>query len=336
VKKWTVRRVWWKYCCHDCGCNFDSKQKLPSRQKYGRGLMSWCVYYNVAFGLNMLRVHKSVEDIFGLRIADKQLYRWKSYVAAAYHSLCAEILQHILNSGVIHIDETTVRLRGHCGYVWVLATMDAVYYFYKASREGSFLREMLGSFSGILISDFYTAYDTLDCQQQKCLVHFIRDIDDDLLRNPLDTELKTIAQQFGIVLRSIIETVDRYGLKRRHLNKHKRTVYRFLKSVASRTFSSELANKYKKRFHKSGQKMFTFLDHDGVPWNNTNAEHAIKRFAKFRRTADGYFTERTLNEYLVLATVLETCAFNNVNILKFLLSDGRSLTSLFRMAGRKI
>jgi hypothetical protein len=35
--------------------------------------------------------------------------------------------------------------------------------------------------------------------------------------------------------------------------------------------------------------------------NPTNAEHAIKRFAKYRRQANGCFTERSLQEYLVLA-----------------------------------
>jgi hypothetical protein len=28
-------------------------------------------------------------------------------------------------------------------------------------------------------------------------------------------------------------------------------------------------------------KMFTFLDFDDIPWNNNNAEHAIKAFANF-------------------------------------------------------
>ena len=79
--------------------------------------------------------------------------------------------------------------------------------------------------------------------------------------------------------------------------------------------------------------MFTFLDHDGVPWNNNNAEHAIKRFAYYRRDADGRFTERMLQEYLVLATVFETCEFNNVNVLEFLLSQETSLEGLLRMAG---
>jgi hypothetical protein len=216
----------------------------------------------------------------------------------------------------------------------VFTSIDKVYYFYKPSREGSFLQGLLGTFSGVLVSDFYAAYDSLNCSQQKCLVHLVRDIDDDLMKNPLDTELKEIAQNFGILIRAIMETVNSRGLKCRYLRKHKRAVERFLVSVASRDFSSPLANSYKKRFQKSGQKMFTFLDHTGVPWNNNNAEHAIKRFAKYRRDADGRFTKRSLGDYLILATVFETCKLNNVNVLKFLLSNESTLSGLLKMAGR--
>jgi hypothetical protein len=210
-----------------------------------------------------------------------------------------------------------------------------VYFFYRPSREGSFLSEMLAPFSGILISDFYTAYDSLPCEQQKCLVHLVRELDEDLLRNPLDEQLKALARSFGTLLRKIIETIDRYGLKKRHLGKHKREVERFVKHAETLDPSSELAEKYTKRFAKYGGKIFTFLNHDGVPWNNNNAEHAIKRFAKYRRTADGSYTERSLKEYLILASVLETCEFNNVNVLKFLLSKETTLEALLRMAGRK-
>ena len=164
--------------------------------------MSWFVYSNAACGLNMLRVEKSLGDVFGVVLpSHSECYRSKRYIAALYQSLCSEILQSILANPVIHIDETTVRLRKRTGYVWVMTSMDKVYYFYKPSREGSFLQEMLYHFSGVLISDFYTAYDSLSCEQQKCLVHLLRDIDDDLLRNPLDMELKNMAQDFGTLLR---------------------------------------------------------------------------------------------------------------------------------------
>jgi len=335
VKKWITRTVSWRYSCSKCKREFRSGEGSHNPYRFGHGLMSWCVYSNVACGLNMGRVEKSLEDVFGLAFNQSQFFRSKRYIMALYQPLCDEILQNILESPVIHIDETTVRLRKQKGYVWVITTMDKVYYFYKPSREGAFLQEMLANFSGVLISDFYTAYDSFKCEQQKCLVHFVRDIDDDVLKNPLDTELKGIAQKFGVLLREIIETVDKCGLKKRYLHKHKQSVARFLKAVASASFVSPLASKYKKRFQKSGGKMFTFLDHDGVPWNNNNAEHAIKHFAKYRRDADGRFTERSLQEYLVLATVLETCEFNNLNVLKFLLSKEATLEGLLRLAGRK-
>jgi predicted RecB family nuclease len=336
VRKWVNDSRSFRYHCHKCGGTFSSEDRLPNPQRYGHGLLSWSLYWNIECGLNMSRVVKSLGDVFGIYIDPCALYRPRGYIARLYKPLYAEILMEILREPVIHIDETTVRLsKGINGYVWVLTSTDKVYYFYRPSREGSFLEEMLSPFAGVLVSDFYTAYDSLPCEQQKCLAHLVRDIDDDLLKNPLDVEFKAIATDFGSLLKMIVQTVDRYGLKKRHLRKHRREVIRFLNSVASRKLLSELSVSYQKRFQKSGSKMFTFLDREGVPWNNNNAEHAIKRFAKHRRNFNGKFTEASLKEYLVMASVLETCEFNNVSVLDFLLSKETTLSGLFRMAGRK-
>jgi hypothetical protein len=336
VKKWITRFDSLRYQCLKCQHEFSSEKRTPVPRKYGHGLMSWCIYINTVCGVNLYRIRRTLEDVFGLFVDDQAMYGLKRYLAQCYQLLSDEILQSVVRDSILHVDETVVHLGRETGYVWVLTSMDKVYYFYRSSREGSFLQEMLSPFDGVLVSDFYSAYDALACKQQKCLVHLVRDVDDDLLRNPLDTELRGVATKLGALLREIIQTVDRYGLKSRHLRKHKRVVSRFLKSVVSTDFTSELADKYKKRFQKSGEKMFTFLEQDGVPWNNNNAEHAIKRFAKYRRMADGQFTERTLKEYLVLASVFETCEFNNVNVLKFLLSKETTLAGLFKMARRKV
>jgi hypothetical protein len=297
--------------------------------------MSWCVYFNVVSGLNMLKIQKGLEHLFSLRVENDQLYRFKKYISASYSSLDSELLKAIAKSPLVHIDETTVNLHDQSGYVWVVTTMDMVHFFYRPSREASFLSELLGDFSGVLVSDFFTGYDSLPCRQQKCLVHVVRDLDDDMMHNPFNDQFKILAQGFGALLRPIIETVECYGLKRRHLAKHRREVDRFLKLMDALKPDSEIVEKYRNRFLKYWPKMFTFLDFDGVPWNNNNAEHAIKRFAKYRRNADGCYTERSLKEYLVLASVLETCDFNKVNVLKFLLSKETTLEGLFHMAGRK-
>ena len=105
--------------------------------------------------------------------------------------------------------------------------MDSAVYFYKESRKGDFLKELLRDFSGVLVSDFFTAYDSLGCAQQKCLLHLMRDFNEDLQRNPYDDEFKEIAHHFAVLLRLIVETIDRFGLKRRHLHKHHKAAMRF-------------------------------------------------------------------------------------------------------------
>jgi hypothetical protein len=92
--------------------------------------------------------------------------------------------------------------------------------------------------------------------------------------------------------------------------------------------SFELALTYQKRLKKVGSKLFTFLDYDGVPWNNNGAEHAVKSFMKFKRTSDGLFSERSLTEALVMLSIFETCKLNDVKRLRFLLSGKTDLASI--------
>src|SRR6202162_5331332 len=70
----------------------------------------------------------------------------------------------------------------------------------------------------------------------------------------------------------------------------------------------------------ANQLQFTFLRHDGVSWNNNNAEHAIKAFARLRRTIEGLSTPKGIEEYLVLLSVCQTCKYSGLDFLGFLRS----------------
>ena len=100
---------------------------------------------------------------------------------------------------------------------------------------------MLREFKGVLVSDFYTAYDSINCPQQKCLIHFLRDLNDDLLKQPFNEELKELVRDFAALLKPMIETIDQYGLKAHFLRKHKVFVERFYKELFNRDYQSEKA-----------------------------------------------------------------------------------------------
>ena len=182
---------------------------------------------------------------------------------------------------------------------------------------------MFEGFKGVLVSDFYTAYDSVDCRQQRCLVHLMRDFNEEIHMHPFDSELKLLASRFSEVLRPAVETIDRYGFRTRHLAKHKRAVDAFYHWISETEFSFSSAERLRTRIVKYQDRLFTFLDCDGVSWNNTYAEHFIKPFARYRRTANGIFTARSIQDFLVILSVSETCKGQRSDFLDFLLIDNK-------------
>jgi len=308
-----------RHRCLECGREFLPR-RYKRRDKHCHALKSWAVYQHVVHRISFQQIEEMFKECFSLRVNSVELHMIKTLMAKRYRPTYRRILGKILCGNVIHIDETQINLQRGKGYVWVLANWEEVVYLYRPTREGDFLQAMLKEFTGVLISDFYTAYDPLPCEQQKCLVHLIRDLNHDLQHNPYDEEYKSLAGEFGRLLRVIVSTIDKYGLKRRHLNKHAADVDRFFRMVETQQYRSELAESYQKRLLKNREGLFTFLQHDGVPWNNNNAEHAIHRFAYYRTISDGKMTELGLDDYLILLSVYQTCRYKGMSFLKFLLS----------------
>ena len=71
-----------------------------------------------------------------------------------------------------------------------------------------------------------------------------------------------------------------------------------------------------------------------MPWNNNNAEHAIKAFATLRHVIKGVTTEKGLREYLVLLSVCETCKYRGIDFLNFLRSGERDIDAFAKTRRR--
>jgi hypothetical protein len=309
------------YECFTCSHSFvpELHERLDT---YFHGLKSWVMYQHVGHCISLGSIKRMCEDFFGLRINVAYLHMMKGLLGRYYRRTVEVILRDMLVGNVLHVDETEVKLRDKpgIGYVWVFASLEEVVFMYRPTREGNFVKEVLKEFRGVLVSDFYSAYDSLSCPQQKCLVHLIRDMNQDLLNNPFDEVLQKMTRAFGSLLRAIVSTVDQHGLKRVHLRRHEGQVSRFCDDLSGQPCASDSAEALRTRLLRYRDKLFTFLRHDGVPWNNNNGEHALRQFAYFREHADGLMTETGLNSYLTLLSIAETCRYRGVSFLRFLAS----------------
>ena len=326
-KVFHVKTAW--HWCADCRKRFLPRDYLRV-DRYFHSLKSWAVYENVVHLSSYGKVVDKMRDYFGIPVTGSDVYVFKQLLAQYYAETYNLLLKKIVTGSLIHADETEVHLEnGGKGYVWVFTNLEEAVFLYKGSRDGQFLQSLLKDFSGVLVSDFYAPYDALSCRQQKCLIHLMRDFNNDVQHNPWDEEIKSLAANFGKLMRSIVATIDRYGLKQRHLNKHRRDVSRFFRDVSTECYKSDVAAGYQKRLLRYQDKLFTFLNHNGVPWNNNNAEYALKRFAYFREIFDGQVSEPGLNAYLVLLSIYVSCEYKGLSFLRFLLSKGKDIDRFY-------
>ena len=299
LRRRVVQYVYQPCWCSHCKLTFGIEQDLMRRGKhrrYGRSFIAYTFYQAIELYIPMQVIAQSVNRLFGLRLPTGTLALFKRQLADYYTATYRQILERIVSGCLVHADETNANVKGKRAYVWVFTNMHEVVYLLSDSREAAVAQETLGAFKGVLVSDFYAAYDGLNCPQQKCLIHLVRDLNGQLLDHPFDDELKGMVQAFGVLLKTIIDGVDRHGLKRRFLHKYGILVNRFYRQLVDIDYQSAAATACKERFQKNRNRLFTFLEHDGVPWNNNNAEHAIKGFARLRDVIGGCSTELSIRE----------------------------------------
>ena len=315
------------YECAQCHRFFisDGYDRLA---KHFHGFMSWSVYHQITHRLGVKSLGAFFHDVFGIYVNASEFLAFRNLLARYYRRTYKSLLAKLLAGPVLHIDETEIKLRTGTGYIWVCANADAAIYIFRPSREGDFLRHMLKGFGGVLVSDFYAAYDGLGCTQQRCLIHLMRDMNRAILDNPFDQDLQSITAPFGALLRAIVTTIDEHGLKQRHLKRHLAAVEAFFKILESRIFETDASKALRERLLKNRNRLFTFLAHDGVSWNNNLAENAIKRISDLREDVGRSMKEAGLTEHLVLLSLYQTCRVRGISFLRFLLSRERDMDAV--------
>ena len=325
-RKTITKYVGVKSKCHCCKKVYlpPSIHRIGSRV-FGHAFKAWAVYQRVALRLPYSAIVRTIDDLFSESVTTGSIVNFITQFSKYYSFTEEQILKQILHAPFVHVDETTISISGMTHYVWVLTNGSHVLFRLTETREASFMKELLDGYDGVVISDFFAGYDGLKAQQQKCIVHLVRDLNEDLWKNPYNVTLESFIRSVGTLLDPIFKDVEKFGLKARNLRKHVRRVDRFYRDIIDCESSTcDLVSKYQKRFARYRHSLFNFLKLDGIPWNNNTAERAIRHLA-VQRKISGQFSHQIATDYLRLLGIAQTCRFQEKSFLKFLCSGKKDI-----------
>ena len=319
-KKSIVRYVGKKANCPTCKTSHPPPMIQRMRnQIFGHQFQSWVVNQRIVLRLPFKAISMQVTDLFNEELGGATVDYFIKRFAIIYAPTEKILLKKILESPVVHADETKLNILGTSQYAWVLTDGSHVIFWQTQTRETTVLQELLKDYQGILVSDFYGGYDVFSCRQQKCLVHLLRDINEDLWKNPFNQEYEQFVAKVRNLFVPIFDDVYQYCLRKRHLDKHGKAVTLFYEQIINTHSTSDLTEKYRKRFERYRGSLFTFIEGDGIPWNNNMAERAIRHLA-IQRKISGFFTKAGAERYLILLGIAQSCRFQKKSFLHFLLS----------------
>lgn len=311
-----------KVYCKACQEFYNPKAIRDFKGKiFGHSFVAWVVYQRVVLRLPYEVITQVMEDMFTVRIAKSTVVKFIRNFAIYYSSTEKHLIKKILKSPFIHADETKINIQGEDHYVWVFTDGKHVVFRKTETRKSLIVHEFLSDYAGILITDFYPGYDSVKCRQQKCWSHLIRDINDDLWKDPFNVEFESFVLKVKDLIVPILQTVQKYGEKKRHLNKFRSSIEKFYRTnIEKNIYKFEVTKKYQKRFKRYKESLFVFLDEDGISWNNNMAERALRALA-VQRKISGTFYDSLVSEYLLLLGMAQSCRFQEKPFLKFMLSQ---------------
>lgn len=167
-------------CCPDCGQ--QNQGVFPTEAsnvvQYGPRLKGMMVYFMEHQLLPSARTVETLTDILGVQISEGTLYNTRAKCFKALEQVDKAIQDRVLNSAVVHFDETGFRVNGKLWWLHVAATNGLSYYFIHPRRGQAAMDEMqiLPQFTGKAIHDGLKSYAGYGCEHFLCNAHHLREL----------------------------------------------------------------------------------------------------------------------------------------------------------------
>jgi len=220
----------------------------------------------------------------------------------------------------IHADETGWHVDGINHWLHCYAAVDAIVYFIDRSRGSKVVESLLGKkYSGVLISDFLAAYNSIKCRKQRCLVHLLRLIKKQLLYFQGDRKKAKYFLQLKALVKRIIELSRQTELEKipKDFSIKKADLLGQLRRMLKRQLGHPKADKFIRKLHKHIEELVTCLEFAEICAHNNWAERLLRGNVIMRKITFGNRSDNGAQNHQILMSLLQTARLRQLNPLAF-------------------
>lgn len=258
-------------------------EEIP-HSRLGPQVLTHALLLKYVHGLPFNKIRTCLQQFAHLTVSEGALAQALQRLAAWLQVETTALREAIRTSPATHVDETGWKLTGVNHWLWAFVTDRLAYVRIDRSRGARVPKDVLGeAYRGIVISDFYSAYNRLTGPQQKCWVHLLRE-----LRDCAKTEVSEEYRRAHRCLRRVFLDARRLARSRGTLpplmmERRQRRLEARLFAWGATPYRNTTLRRLAGRILKHHHQLLTFLHVAGLPYENNQAERAIRPHVIIRK-----------------------------------------------------
>jgi transposase len=324
--------------CPRCRQRMESRdpQQPPAANiphgQLGLNALATAVILRVRHRLPFRQIAQVLRDLPGLRISAAALVKQVKRVARWLDGKYQDLIQRMRASPHVHVDETGWRIDGRNFWLWAFTDPTFTLYHVDESRGGKVPLQLLGkAFGGVVVSDFYSAYNQLEGPKQRCLVHLLREV-----KETGEADESFQKTSFAKKLRRWCKDALRLKDERQKLKKAEyegktaRLEQRL--AVLARTVDPHPdVERLAKRLVRHQSELTRFLYDRKLEGTNNRAERALRPAVVLRKITGGNRSEAGAAAWAKLASLMATADQQKLGVYD---ATKKLITEYWQSAGR--
>ncbi len=313
----TEHRIMLKKCTH-CGTKNKSffPEGLVQEAQYGSNIKAFGVYLQNYHMIPYGRCTELIYDLTGHKLSVGSLANFQMKIYNQLNEFEEDLKTLLLQSPVLHADETSARLNGNLYWMHVASTNLLSFFVCHPKRGKEAINDfnIIPLYNGNLVHDRFSPYFNYTCEHSLCNAHILRE----LLYLWESKEVKWAKDLSNLLVN--VHHKEKQGLE--FTQKQYQNILKRLGTLVSPTIKN-----YNKIYKKTKEEKLAFalekhkllflkfIKEKEVPFDNNQAERDL-RMIKVKQKVSGCFREPNYAAYFArIRSYISTLKKNQQEIL---------------------
>ena len=309
--------------CTNCGAQNKSvfPKELVQEAQYGNNIKAFGVYLQNYQMIPYGRCVELIYDLTGHKLSAGSLANFQAEMHIHLSDFEKDVKQHLLQSSVLYVDETGIRLNGKLNWMHVASTDLISFFGYHPKRGKEAINDfnIIPLYNGNLVHDRFSPYFSYDCEHSLCNAHILRE----LLYLWESKQLKWAKDLSNLLVN--VHHKEKQGIE--FTQAQYQTILRRLEVLIAPTiqnynkvYSKTKEEKLAFALEKHKYLFLKFIKEKEVPFDNNQAERDL-RMIKVKQKVSGCFREESYAQYFArIRSYISTLKKNQQEILIYILN----------------